>query len=424
MAYVEFFSNNITKLFNIIIYFLSMYCICLSFFGIINTGKRKIVKNYRKFAIIVAAHNEETVIQEIINSLKALKYDKKLYDIYVIADNCEDKTAYLARKSGAMVYERFDMDGQGKGYALEWIFAKLFKLNKNYDAFVIFDADNLVSKNFLTEMNMKMEQGFSVVQGYIDCKNPEDNWVTGCNAITNWTTNRMYQLSRSNLGLSNQLCGTGFAVDTSILKKFGWGATCLTEDLEFTCKLVLNGYKVGWAHNAKVYDEKPLTLKQSWNQRKRWMQGFADVYSRYFFKLMKRAVTKFDIKALDCALYTIQPITLILFCVSMLISFVGYVGKTYSVLTNIDSYIYSLNANMISVTFILAIILQLIYTPFFLILDKKLNFKIFTYYIIFPFYTITWLPISIQGILNKKDKKWNHTSHTRSIDIEDLKKVN
>lgn len=98
----------------------------------------------------------------------------------------------------------------------------------------------------------------------------------------------MIQLARNNIGLSNQLGGTGFAISTETLKELGWGATCLTEDLEFSVKLVLSGEKVGWAHDAIIYDEKPLTLKASWKQRKRWMQGFADVSTRYGMKLLKK----------------------------------------------------------------------------------------------------------------------------------------
>jgi len=311
---------------------------------------------------------------------------------------------------------------RGKGYALEWMFGKLFKMNKTYDAVVIFDADNLVSGNFLTEMNNKLCEGFKVVQGFLDSKNPQDTWITGCYSISFWSSNRMFQLSRSNLKLSNQLGGTGFAIDTEILKKMGWGATCLTEDLEFTCKLVLNGYNVGWAHDARVYDEKPLTLKQSWNQRKRWMQGFADVYSRYFFKLLKKGIKELDFKAVDCAIYSIQPVVLILFSLSALVGYASSIGNSFKFLIHMSTYIsqFKLNLDLISIALALVVILQYIYTPFLLILDKRLNLKIFIYYLIYPFFALTWLPICIQGIMHKNDKEWNHTKHTRSIDISDL----
>ncbi|WP_242971945.1 glycosyltransferase family 2 protein [Haloimpatiens massiliensis] len=425
MIIFKWIISALSKTFTEVVFIISMYYLCISFFGIWRKKDSKEVQPEKRFALIVAAHNEEVVIQDIVSSLKMLDYPNKLYDIFVIADNCDDKTAKRARKAGALVFERFDDERRGKGYALEWMFNIIFKkMDKKYDAVAVFDADNLASKNFLKEMNKKLLEGYKVVQGYLDSKNPKDTWITGSYSISFWASNRMFQLSRSNLGLSNQLGGTGFCIDTEVLKQLGWGATCLTEDLEFSCKLVLNGYKVGWAHDAIIYDEKPLTLKQSWNQRRRWMQGFADVSSRYFFKLIKRFITKFDVKALDCALYSIQPIVIILVGISMLISGAKYFMKAYNVITNINTVVYSVNLNMITIAAVLLGILQFIYTPFILVLDKKLEPKIFWYYIIYPIYTITWLPISIEGIVKKNDKEWSHTLHTRSIKITDLEKVN
>ncbi|WP_243122778.1 glycosyltransferase family 2 protein [Haloimpatiens lingqiaonensis] len=425
MIIFKWIISALSKTFTEVVFIISMYYLCISFFGIWRKKDSKEVQPEKRFALIVAAHNEEVVIEDIVLSLRMLDYPNELYDIFVIADNCEDKTASRARKAGALVFERFDDEKRGKGYALEWIFNIIFKkMDKKYDAVAVFDADNLASKNFLKEMNKKLCEGFKVVQGYLDSKNPKDTWITGSYSISFWAANRMFQLSRSNLGLSNQLGGTGFCIDTEVLKELGWGATCLTEDLEFSCKLVLNGYKVGWAHDAIIYDEKPLTLKQSWSQRRRWMQGFADVSSRYFFKLMKRFIKKLDLKALDCALYSIQPIVIILVGISMLISGAKYFMNAYDIIANFDTVVYSVNINMITIAAVLLGILQFIYTPFILILDKKLEPKIFWYYIIYPIYTITWLPISIQGIVKKNDKEWSHTLHTRSIKITDLEKVN
>ncbi|WP_209700806.1 glycosyltransferase family 2 protein [Clostridium algifaecis] len=424
MLIVKEIINNISHILNWVVYIISIYYLLISFFGLWRKKDNKVVNEKRSFALIVAAHNEEIVIGDIVESLKSIEYPKELYDIFVVADNCNDKTAEMAKDKGAIVYERFNKDKRGKGYALEWMFSKLFKMNKKYSAVAIFDADNLVHKDFLKEMNKKLCEGYKVVQGYLDSKNPEDTWITGSYSIGFWTNNRMFQLGKSNIGLSTQLGGTGFCIETNILKKLGWGATCLTEDLEFTCKLILNGYKIGWAHDAIVYDEKPLTLSQSWRQRKRWMQGFADVYSRYFLKLIKKAVTSFSFIPLDCALYSIQPIMTILISISAIGGLIKYFMTTYKVLSNLDTILYSINFNSITILAIVFYILQYIYTPFILIIEKKLNYKIFLYYIIYPIYVITWFPISIQGIINKNNKEWNHTVHTRSVKIKDLRKVN
>lgn len=415
---------NTSRVLTYTVYIISIYYLCISFFGIWRKKDEQEVEPKNSFALIVAAHNEEIVIMDILESLNSLEYPKKLYDIFVVADNCTDKTAIKAKKKGAIVYERVDKSKKGKGYALEWMFYKIFNMKKKYDAIAIFDADNLVHKNFLKEMNKELCKGYKVVQGYLDSKNPHDTWITGSYSIAFWTCNRMFQLARSNLGLSNQLGGTGFCINTDVLRELGWGATCLTEDLEFTCKLVLFGYKVGWAHNAIIYDEKPLTLLQSWKQRKRWMQGFADVSSRYFFKLIKKSIKTFNFVLFDCALYSIQPIITVLVGLSVISGLVQYVMKTYNLIYNFNTVLYSVNFNLLTLITILLSILQFIYTPFMLILEKKLDFKIFFYYIIYPVYAITWLPISVQGIINKNNKEWNHTVHSRSIKMKDLEKVN
>lgn len=374
----------------------------------------------KRFALIIAAHNEEMVIKYSIDSLKKLDYPEELYDIFLIADNCDDKTAEIGEKSGALVFERKSIDKRGKGYALEWMFAKLFKMEKQYDAVAIFDADNLVSRNFLKEMNNKLCEGYSAVQGYLDSKNPNDSWITGGYSIGFWQANRMMQLAKSNLNFSNQIGGTGFCITVDTLKKFGWGATCLTEDLEFTCKLILNGEKVGWAHDALIYDEKPITLKQSWNQRKRWMQGYADVASRYFFELVKKGIKKRSWTMLDCALYSIQPYFTILIGISTLFIFRNYINAF--IFDNLNK-VFDISSVPSMIFTIASLIVAILYTPFVLWLDKKLTLKTMLWYVLYPIYTLTWVPISIQGIIDRNKKEWSHTSHTRSVEISELEKI-
>lgn len=492
------------NVFQVSVIILTMYYLIISLFGFYKKEDKDVenCKPEKKFALLVAAHNEEMVIGKIVDSLKELDYPKDLYDIFVIADNCNDKTAEIARKHGGNVHERNVSDKRGKGYALEWMFARIFKMDTQYDAIAIFDADNLVSKNFLNEMNYKLLKGYKVVQGYIDSKNPDDSWITQSYSISFWTANRLFQLGRANLGLSSQIGGTGFCMDTKILKKLGWGSTCLTEDLEFTCKLVLNGHKVGWAHNAIVYDEKPLTLQQSWNQRKRWMQGFADVFSRFFVKLMKRAVRERSFVTLDCALYTMQPYLTLFMAASVVITLIkgisginvitldGIFRDLYSSSQSSNSQIawmifsicqflftpivmlletklskkmfgvfalYSLNAVVFSKIFSYlrdnyadflstyhlstvvinkqlkeftipsveyTILVTIIYIMMFVVIigmiDRKYSLKIFIWYMLFSVYTLTWIPITIQGIMDKDKKEWSHTKHIRQISIQEV----
>ena len=303
----------ITQIMQVIIFVAGCYFLGISILGWRRKKERDPCEYlpHSKFALIVAAHNEETVIAHIVDSLNRQNYPKSLFDVFVIADNCTDKTAKIAREHGARVYERRNSSARGKGHALEWMFQQIFDMEESYDAISVFDADNLVAANYLLEMNKHLCMGHRVIQGYIDSKNPYDSWITCSYSIAFWLSNRVFQLPRYYMGLSCSLCGTGFCVDVNVLKEIGWGATCLTEDLEFTMKLALSDYKVAWAHDAIVYDEKPITLKQSWNQRKRWMQGHADCASRFLPSLFRKAFKEGDLIAFDCAIYLFQPIRLV-----------------------------------------------------------------------------------------------------------------
>ena len=455
----------VTAIFQLLVFFITMYYLVLAFFGLYRKKEKKNYTPTKKFAMIVAAHNEEVVIGKLIDSMQKLNYPKELYDVFVIADNCTDKTAEISRKHGANVFERFNKDKRGKGYALEWMFDKLFKMDDKYDAICIFDADNLVHEDFLKEINSKMLEGYKVVQGYIDSKNPNDSWIATSYSIAFWSQNRMFQLSRNNVGLSNQLGGTGFAIDTNMLQKLGWGATCLTEDLEFTCKLVSHGEKVGWAHDARIFDEKPLTLKQSWSQRKRWMQGFADVSSRYFFKLIKESIKKRKWYMFDCALYVLQPFVTLLLAASAILTLIqGNFGTSdIFVISNVFSdigwkvfiicqflvtplvlklekkvsmgffaiiFIYSMNVFILPILssmldgqfafWIVTALFNLIMLIITFIALGKSGLILFIRFLLYGLYTLTWIPITIQGILNKNNKEWSHTKHVRNVEICDL----
>jgi cellulose synthase/poly-beta-1,6-N-acetylglucosamine synthase-like glycosyltransferase len=411
---IIYYTSQITQ---ILVFIAGSYFLCISVFGLIKKREKQF-ENYpplKKFALIIAAHNEEHVIAHIIESLSRQNYPKNLYDIFVVADNCTDRTAEIAEEHGAKVYKRFNDEQRGKGHALEWMFDKIYAMDGKYDVVSVFDADNLVSSNFLMEMNKQLCKGHKVVQGYIDSKNPFDSWITCSYSIAFWLSNRLFQLPRYYLGLSCGLSGTGFCIDISVLKEIGWGATCLTEDLEFTMKLALHNKKVAWAHNAVVYDEKPLTLKQSWNQRKRWMQGHADCATRFLGPLFAKAFKEGDLIAFDCAVYLFQPIRFIF------IGLITIMMWAQSIFPH--SPFYNLRCVFPDLIWYTFVIVQFFYGPFVIILEKKFQLNVLTGFLIYPFYCLTWVPITIQGFLSKGNKVWSHTVHTRGISIKELEKA-
>lgn len=394
----------------LIIVFFTLYYFTLALFGFFSKKEHKTTVPKKSFAVIVAAHNESRVIGQLLENLFVLNYPRHLYDVFVIADNCTDNTADIARKNHAVVYERINLEQRGKGYALEWAFSKLFALERKYDAVVIFDADNLVHPNFLLEMNSKLCNGEKVIQGYLDAKNPYDTWIAGTFALSFWMVNHLWHLAKNNLGLSSALGGTGMCIATDVLYRFGWGATCLTEDLEFSMKVLLKGIRTTWAHEAIVYDEKPLTLKQSWRQRKRWAQGHFDVAGRYIPLLLYEGIRQRNIVILDGVLHLLQPHFLIMSTFFVLVSYLYHIEPFY---TNILFMVLP-----IEVWRIIAVG-QYVF-PLLILLKIRAKFKSWLYLILYPLFVYTWIPITFIGYWHRNDRVWSHTQHTRSLSYRDV----
>lgn len=415
---MDFFSGPIgTQIFNVImipvqviIIFFTFYYFALSMFGLYRKKEKKILTPEKSFALVVAAHNEEQVISPLVENLHQMDYPKELYDVFVVADNCVDKTALIARNAGAMVHQRFNDTKKGKGFALEWMFHRLFRLERQYDAVIIFDADNLVKENFLVEMNSKLCQGDKIIQCYLDSKNPFDTWVTNTFSISFWLTNRLLQLARFNIGLSNVLGGTGMCISMDVLKKFGWGATSLTEDLEFSMKALVHGVKTTWAHDAVVYDEKPLTFAQSWRQRKRWAQGQVDVAGRYFFTLLFKGIKERQFMYIDASVHLFQPALVMIATFFMLINVISAFQAHY---THIFGLVMPWSGWQILSAF------QYVYPVAALALDR-LPWRSYLGLILYPVFIYSWIPIVFLGFLKRKDKQWSHTQHTRSISYDEV----
>ena len=338
-----------------------LYQLIVSLCSLVKLKDKPLIENKNhKFMAILPAHNEENVIENLIDSLKNQDYPKKLLDIYVIADNCTDNTAELARKAGAIVVERHEEDPakKTKGAALQWFLKQKIEENADYDAFCVFDADNIVDKNFFKAMNKKLCQGEEVVQGYRDIKNPSDSWVTAGYAIFYWTMNRFYHLARYNLGLSPLINGTGFMVKFDVIKPTGWNTKTLTEDIEFSLKRIIAGKKLGWATDAIVYDEQPVGFKQSWSQRSRWTIGHIQCLHEYTKPLAGAVRKNKTMMNFDGLLYMLGSIPMfVMTIVLVVLNFVMYILGGMNVtdsnifLTNICWNSYNVNRQKANKTY-------------------------------------------------------------------------
>jgi cellulose synthase/poly-beta-1,6-N-acetylglucosamine synthase-like glycosyltransferase len=363
----------------------------------------------KTFAVLVAAHNESAVIGPLIENLKQLDYPKEMYDIFVICDNCTDNTAEIVRAHGAYACERFDNTKRGKGYGIEWMLENLWAMPRQYDAVVMFDADNLVEKNFLLAMNDRLCKGERVIQAFLDSKNPFDSWITLSYAVTYWFTNRMWQLARHNLGLPNTLGGTGLCIESNLLKEMGWGATSLTEDLEFATRCIERGIYPTWCHDTKVYDEKPIDLKASMRQRLRWMQGHYDVAGRYIGSVIKNGLKARRLGMLDAAFYLFQPMYVLIVTLMSLL----FIGRFFEW----DSMPM---ANVLPEWLVYGSTALFYMLPILALYLEKVPLKAYLGLLLLPIFFLTWLPIFFYAFFTKNNQEWSHTVHTRAIRIEEM----
>lgn len=257
----------------------------LSFYSILGlVGLKKVKRNYeiipddKRFLIIIPAHNEELVIDNCLKSVDALNYDKQRYEVVVLADNCEDKTAALVKQSKkASLFENKSAPDEPRGKP--HVIGKYLRENEvfwqTFDYLMFLDADNLVSPNYLQEVNSQFNANadLTVIQGYLDTKNIDESFMSRGYAAAYFITNRAIQYAKHRLGWNTSIGGTGFAITTAYIKAFGWTPRSYTEDFEIQVELSIQGKKSTWNHFAKVYDEKPNRLKASHVQRTRWSQG-------------------------------------------------------------------------------------------------------------------------------------------------------
>ena len=372
--------------------------------------KPLLVNKNHKFMALIPAHNEAAVVANLVESLKNQNYPEKLLDIYVIADNCTDNTAQVARDAGAIVYERFDSKKKTKGYAMQWFLNKMNEQGAEYDAMCVFDADNVVMPDFFIAMNKKLCQGEEVVQGYRDIKNPTDSWVSAGYALFYWTMHRFYHLARYNLGLSPLLNGTGFMVKYDLIKAEGWNTKTLTEDIEFSLINIAKGRKLGWATDAKVYDEQPLGFKQSWTQRTRWSVGHLQCFKYYIKDLAAGVVRNRKMMNVDGLLYLMGMPILIVTLAILVINLIIYLGDGMTLAGLIWNY-----AKYLLATFIMPPLTAL----FVLILDKRPIKPMLKGILCYPLFLGSWILINIKALI-KPDTTWTKIEHTRSVKVNEL----
>lgn len=387
------------------------------------TKKRKyIAKKQHKYGVIISARNESLVIGGLIDSIKAQKYPADLIDIFVVADNCTDNTAEVAREKGCYVLERFNDQLVGKGYALDSMLHVIFEdhADKNYEGFFFFDADNLLDENYVLEMNAVFDNGYKTVTSYRNSKNFGSNWISSGYALWFLREAKYLNNARMKLHTSCAISGTGFLIHADILRKNnGWKYNLLTEDIEFSVDSVIKGETIGYCGDAKFFDEQPVLWKQSWNQRLRWSKGFYQVFAKYGADLFKGLFTGKRFACFDMFM-TIMP-ALIITIINLAVNggFLIY-GMTHPLISSklipitlsaLGSSLFNFYIVLYAVGLITTITEwdEIYSTPW-----KKIK-STFT----FPIFTFTYVPIAIAALFKKVH--WTPIVHDVTTSVDEIK---
>lgn len=242
--------------------------------GFLTTRKFAPAKKQHKYGVLIAARNEEAVIGNLIDSIREQEYPQELVDIFVVADNCTDKTAEVARQRGAICYERFDSEHKTKGFALQYLVECIRRDYGIYtcEGYLIFDADNLLKRDFLVHMNDSFDAGEKIVTSYRNTKNFDDNWITASYGLHWLRTVITEHRARSMFRLACRIQGTGFLFAAELIEN-GWNYTGFTEDRAFSADAVAKGYRISFNNEAEFYDEQPTDLRIAFRQRIRWAKG-------------------------------------------------------------------------------------------------------------------------------------------------------
>lgn len=282
----------------------SLYFAAVAVFALAKRRRYPRTAPRTRFAVVVAARNEEAVIGNLIYSLRQQDYPPELCDIFVVPNNCADFTEAAARAAGADILQCLG-PVSGKGDALRYAFAQL--RDRDYDAFLVFDADNVLERDYLARMNDAFAAGAMVCKSRTRAGNPAAGGVAGCYGLYNTIFDLVWNRPRAACGLSAKLIGTGFAFRREVLEALGgWNTATIAEDAEFAAQCAAAGFRVSWVPDAVNYDEEPTDFLVSLRQRRRWCSGVMQVGKRSLSSLRRSGAPR-PMLRWDMAMFLLAP---------------------------------------------------------------------------------------------------------------------
>ncbi len=412
---------EITRKINWVLAIVFLVCYAYQFFYIVvplffKSRKHKKTVNHR-FAVLIPARNESAVIGNLIESIRNQIYKSDLITVFVIADNCSDGTAEIARKLGAVVYERFNTKEIGKGHALENLYDHIVKDYGDafFDAYMVFDADNVLAPNYISEMNKSFCDGYEVLTSYRNSKNYGDNWISAGYGLWFLRESVYLNYARMLLHTGCAVSGTGFLFASSVIREMGgWKFFLLTEDIEFSVCNALKGRKIGYCKDAHFYDEQPTKFSQSWNQRMRWAKGFLQVWKKYGRGLIRNVFSKKSFTCYDMTM-TIFPalvISLLTVLNTLFGVFAGWFLKVNGLLI-FRNFLEPFSGMYFTLLVIGAITTV---TQWKNIHCKWYKKALYTF--TFPIFMLTYIPITIAALFKKVE--WTPTEHSRVKSFDEI----
>ena len=372
----------------------------------------------RRYAVLVSARNEETVIGQLIESVRAQDYPAEYITAFVVADNCTDATAQKAREAGAVVYERFDKRLVGKGYALNYLLDHIREDygDEHFEGYFVFDADNLLAPDYVTRMNESFGGDCQIVTSYRNSKNYGDNWISAGYGLWFLRDAAFLNEPRTRLGISAVVAGTGFLFSREVMLRWnGWPFHSLSEDTEFTVRNILEGERVGYCGEAEFFDEQPTGLGQSFRQRMRWVRGNATVFLQEGWRLTRGLAGKNSLSCLDLLL-SIPPAIVLTVC-SIVVSVPATVLELVGggpILSLLVTSAFSLAAPCLLVLAAGALTTATQWRRI-----RAPGWKKVAYTFTFPLFMMTYIPVTIMALFRKVE--WKPIQHRAAVSIQHLK---
>lgn len=351
-----------------------------------------------KFALIIPAHNEEPVIDRTVLNLLKMKYQSSLFDIVVIADNCDDQTARVAREAGAICVERSSEPVGRKGYALSWYLESALPDDQSYEALIIFDADSNPPSDFLQVMSSRIRAGSTVLQGKHVISNPENSFFTRMADIDMRINNRLRNQARTNMGLSCRLMGDAMCFERTVLEEYPWGAHSLVEDREYGIQLIRRGIRIEYVPEARSFGQAASGWSRAKSQRMRWTGGVQSLRRRFVKDLIVSGIRDRNLSAIDQAIELILPPFSILTAVAVVLLLIQALFAGLRV-----SYSLELSAG---------VTIALLLVPVFGLLLDRAPLSLYPYVFLGPIYTLWRNWIGLVTLLRSENLQWIRTKRT------------